>query len=78
MTRFQKLSLLIGALVLVLMIAIIGVLLTRPSVVIPSTSALSSSDQTNTWAVEWAATNRATIDAIATSAWETVNAPSSP
>jgi len=62
MSRFQKSTLLIGVLILLLLVALIAVVAMKPTM----QSSLSPVDQTGTWAVDFAATHAETIQAIQT------------
>lgn len=63
MTRFQKLTLLGGALMIVLLVGVIAILLLETTTASP----LPPDQQTQTWAAEFVETNAATIQAIQTS-----------
>lgn len=74
MTRFQKLSLFSGALMVLLLVAVIAILLLRTA---PAAS-LSPGNQTETWAAEFVETHAATIQAVETSVSLTSTALASP
>lgn len=82
MSRFQKTSLLIGALIVVLLIALIAVTVLRQpgqSVVVTNTQ-VNATDAAHTYVAEFVATYPLTIQAAQTSIWQTAtaNAPPNP
>lgn len=64
MTRYQKLSLLVGALILVAVIALVAVVVIRPSSM--PAPVISAGDMTSTWTFTYLATNAATVSALQT------------
>jgi uncharacterized protein YpmS len=72
MSRYQRVSLLVLALILVAVV-VIAVLIAFPRNT--ESSSLPASNLTETWVVEFAATNQATLDAIGTLAVATSSPP---
>lgn len=79
MSRYQRATLLILLLILITVVALVAVVAlkspTQTIIATTPTTMFSSDEMTETWAVEYIATNRATFEALATEIMGTVTSP---
>lgn len=80
MTRYQKASLLIGALILIAVVALVAVFALKAptpmvTVIATATPNLSAGEKTGTWAAEVMAMNPASLEAFSTAYKQTATHP---